>query len=342
MKIFKKIGFVLALLLIIHFLGWFFVYVTHDQETDRIVWGVPFPHTVFVPAWERKVDLIGTAPLKVGMITDTQVKSVGVTKGDFKNRYLKEQYHIAAGDFVAHMQSFDPAFSVHLGDVIEGSDADEIEARTNIDLLAALLDDLEAPFYWVHGNHDTRSLTRDQFAQQLGIDYIQKTFDVGPYRFVIVDFNFRDDTTPNSPENGDYIPGFAPTVSLQWLEEQLDTTQQTIILAHHPVVPKEYIDKNTVRNNADVRALAEKYNVFAAFHGHVELRHASTINGVQYFLLPGTKKNPFYPAAHYTLTLDQGAIHLDMHYRDPKTGEMVSEPFIVEEKMIDFSESVKE
>lgn len=317
----KKIFIAGAVLLVI-VVGYLLKYNTSDYERWH---GIPLP--VLKPIWERKVDLEGTESIKISLITDTHVKSTGIERGDYENRYFKDTYIRVMEDFADSVERFVPDFAVHLGDLIEGSDAEEVEARTNIRLLTDGLLKNPVPFYWVIGNHDTRSLTREQFMDQLGIDYINKVFDRGPYRFIIWDLNYNSDSIPNTPETGDYIPGFATDQNIAWLEEQLITDQDIILFVHHSLIPDAVIDKNPIKNAADVRALLTKYNVRAVWNGHIEKRYEGEIDGVTYYSFPGSKKREEYPAAHYDVILSEGELDITMRYRDPETEEVVTEVF---------------
>lgn len=315
------------------FVGLFFQ-VRFNPATSELQPIYPEP-VIEIPAWERKVSLEGET-LKVGLITDTHLDSKRYNRnGNPLNVYIPDKYQKILDDFVADMTLFDPAFIVHLGDVIEGSGVETDIGEFEIGLIKTELEKVNKPVYWAIGNHDLRSVARRQFVRATGKDYVNGVIDQGPYRFIILDANYRATGVPINPIAGDYVPGYVPKETMAWLEEQLKTDQHVYVFAHHSFVEHGLTLKNPVLNYQSVQDLLSKYHVKAVFDGHIEKRFFREIKGVQYYAFPGIKKSPDYPGAYYAMTLVNGEPQIVMYYQDPITQLIISEPFIKDGVMID-------
>lgn len=262
-----------------------------------------------LPAWERKKDVQGET-LRIGMITDTHLSS----KADGAGRALPNKTSETLEHFRENMSVFDPAFIMHLGDLIDGTDVPNAIGRQETRLIAEAFSKIQKPVYWALGNHDLRSVTRAQFQEDLGIDYTNTFFDQGPYRFIILDANFDAEGLPHTPISTDYIKGLLPADTLAWLAGALDTDQHVYVFMHHSAIPRRITNKNPINNKEEVREMFSKYNVAAVFNGHIEKRVHTTIDGVDYYALPGIAKNDNYQGSFYELTLSGKAVDVVMYY----------------------------
>jgi hypothetical protein len=84
------------------------IFSTEDQTVVQT--------TVQKPAWQRKLNTSQALPLKIGIITDTHIKTDEISGGE---RKLEPDYQNVFDDFVTGMKSFNPDFVVHLGDIIQ-------------------------------------------------------------------------------------------------------------------------------------------------------------------------------------------------------------------------------
>ncbi len=320
-----------ALLLASISFGWYMH--TYDKPVYQHSGKWPLPLKKEMPLWERKVSVDGQS-IKIGMITDTQVHPTRVHRwGSTLNRYLKSGYTDIFDNYKAEMERFSPDFTIHLGDIIEGTGDPLVVGEIGLRLVKEGLEIPDVPMYWVVGNHDLRSVARRQFQEALGIDYINHVIDRGPYRFIIFDANYRISGVPQNPISGDYIPGFVSKENLAWLEQQLKTDKHVYIFMHQSLVPSEQIRKGTIANAPAVRKLLGKYHVEAVFDGHVERRYFGTFDGVDYYAFPGIKKSPRYPGAYYTMTITDTTPDITMFFTDPISGEPIVQPFIKEDEM---------
>lgn len=311
----------------------------YSDVSHTFSWGFPHAEIVEIPAWERKVSLAGQT-LKIGLITDTHLDSklrLDANGERTQERYMPELYTNQLRQFVSVMQEFEPAFIAHLGDVIEGTN---MEKDIGIFELGLVRDEIEKagfPVYWAIGNHDLRSVARRNFREELKQDDINQMVDQGPYRFIFLDANFRDDGTPINPLAGDFVPGYVPKETVSWLEQVLDTDKRVYVFAHHSFVPEPMTLKKPVVNHEQMRTLFARYNVEAVFDGHIEKRFHAEIDDVGYYMFPGTKKAALFPGAFYAMTLNEGKPLIQMYFQealesvDYTEEDFLDAPFTIEE-----------
>ena len=297
---------------------WYFnKYDTSDYEHIGF-----FPTTKLKPAWERKIKT--NQEIKVGFITDTHVHAKRIhreNKADDAPRYLPQKAMAPLIEFQEDMVKFQPDFVVHLGDIIEGTNDADFVGMAGIKLVRDELEKIGVPVWFVLGNHDVRSVTKKQFQEALGIDYLNKVVDSGDYRFIILDANFKPTGEDTFPRHG-YTQGYLPDKVLQWLEPKLQTDKQVIILMHFAAWPPQLIGTSGIVGNAEkLRTMMNKYNVLAIFNGHIEKKKYANIDGTQFFSFTGTKKSEEYKNCFYEVTFQGNDIKITMYYVDPKTGE---------------------
>lgn len=158
-----------------------------------------------------------------------------------------------------------PAFVVELGDMVESSGVKPSKAIRQFLDIDTVFQKLDARTEYVLGNHDLRSLSKEDLRKTLGLSDNHRYFDEGAWRFVIMDTNFdkERDGAPLGPHH--YVFGFVPESEFVWLEEALDTDRPTIIFLHHPPIPGE---KN-LRNYKEVREFFARYpHVTLTISGH--------------------------------------------------------------------------
>ncbi|MEA3322640.1 MAG: metallophosphoesterase, partial [Patescibacteria group bacterium] len=250
--------------------------------------------------WEKKV--LPTEKLKVGIITDTQVhpsrknKSI---KGPTAERYLKPRYGDAIDAFVAEMKIFQPDVIVVPGDIIEGTNDEDFVGADGLKLVQEKIEVLGVPVIWVIGNHEVRSVTKEQYKEALEIDYLNKSFEFGDYKIIVVDGNFYPDDTDVVPGGERYIRGHVAQTGIDFLEDELQTDKQTIVFIHQPpLIGEDIADRspNGLLDNGDVvQTLLNKYNAMVALGGHIEYKRHIEKNDVDYYSLPGTIKSEAFP-----------------------------------------------
>lgn len=158
-----------------------------------------------------------------------------------------------------------PAFVVELGDMVESSGVKREKAKKQFRDIDTIFKRVEARTEYVLGNHDLRSLSKEEVREVLGLADNHRSFDEGAWRFVIMDTNFDKSKDGAHLGPNHYVFGFVPESEFVWLETVLDTDRPTIIFLHHPPIPGE---KN-LRNYKEVRAFFARYpNVILTISGH--------------------------------------------------------------------------
>ena len=183
---------------------------------------------------------------------------------------------------VNHINSLDPSPDVVLitGDLAFNGEPNEYGT------LRALLSILDAPSFFIPGNHDDRSNIRAAFPDLPFIynteEFIQYTVDEYEFRLIGLD------TIEPGKEHGILCPQ-----RLDWLELQLskEQTKQTIIFMHHPPFRTaiEYMDQNGLANaNQFAEIVTRHEQIRLILCGHVHRPICSAVKGVSAIAAPGT------------------------------------------------------
>ncbi len=284
-----------------------------------------------LPIWEKKINT--EQDIKIGIITDTHVHPNRISRQIRKEdapRYLNEKNVKPIRNFVKQMKKFQPEFIVHLGDVIEGTNDEDYVGSKGVKLVEEELSSAGVPIHWVIGNHDLRSLTRQQFKDTLQLEKLNDVFDIGDYRFIILDANYDEKNQPRSPGANTFIPGNIPPEIMQWFELQLQTDKQVFVFIHqgiftHPVKGDEHRTKTSILNAQAFQNLLIKYHVKGVFNGHMESRYFEQVGDAAIFSLTGTKKSKKYPDSYYELTIIDGIPTVKMFYTTKDTGDEIVE-----------------
>ncbi len=166
---------------------------------------------------------------------------------------------------VEHINQLQPAVDLVLvtGDITYSSRYEE--AR----LAAELLEELNAPFYIIPGNHDERAILRTAFKEQScpakDGPYINYVVAGYPLTFIAL-----DTTIPGQPG------GEVCRDRVRWLEGELEKTagKPTIIFMHHPPVKCGVLetDEDGVVGADLLGDVVEKYpNIERILCGHIHL-----------------------------------------------------------------------
>lgn len=175
-----------------------------------------------------------------------------------------------------------PELVVHVGDLVDASDAQLTDASVIPDLWRGFLDFyapvLEiAPLLPVRGNHD---IGRDgwvntfELPEGAGTERFWK-LDIGPIRFIALDTNLP----------AELVLGGRQSI---WFERVMREPgpRDTFVLMHHPPVSVGPTDAATYRM---VRRLVTSHasRVTAVFCGHDHLYHQAERDGVRWFVTGG-------------------------------------------------------
>jgi len=301
----------------------FFLEIVGDYQDKKYENLDYYPLPKAKPIWERKVNL--SQEIRIGAITDTHIRPTRINKeddGESAQRIIKPEYLKVFKNFNGQMNSFQPDFIVHLGDLIEGTGDPDYVGLSGINLVKKELLKNNVPIFWVVGNHDLRSVSKDQFREVLGMDSLSYVRDWDGYRFIFLDANFNPNNRENDFIGEGYLPGFIHPEDMNWLEERLKTNKRVFVFMHQSAMDNmdtEVDLKQSIFNARELRNILEKYNAEAIFNGHIEVLHFMEKNGVEYYSLVGTKKNLKYPDSYYEITIKNNQVKADIFYLDPKT-----------------------
>ncbi|MBN1679588.1 MAG: metallophosphoesterase [Anaerolineae bacterium] len=172
-----------------------------------------------------------------------------------------------------------PDFVLHSGDVSDDGSAESIE------LAAGILARLNAPVYYVNGNHDDRALLRKVLGATGGdpgtpLDY---TFEVNGERFLVLDAH-----TPDVPQP----QGKLSNAQLEWIrrEAQPDGPPLTVLMHFVPFpMALPWLDENMILVNGDAlhtALLPARDRLRAVFFGHLHRSSQIVRDGITYVCAP--------------------------------------------------------
>ncbi len=184
-------------------------------------------------------------------------------------------------------EEFRPDLVVGGGDYVESSGVKPETAKRQLREVNDIFKRLEAPRVYALGNHDMRSLSKEEVMEILEINSPHSVTDLGGFRVVVFDTNFnKADDSPRSRQQ--YAEGYVSARELRWLEAAITTDQPTLVFSHHSPITAYNVDGVLVRNITNeeaVRAVFERHrNVVAVISGHTPRPQHAVVNGVHYLI----------------------------------------------------------
>ena len=345
----KKIIISMVVIAMIFFVGGMAFFITSKKSSDENTKkNLAEAKKLYesIPIWHKKIKT--NQETKIGIITDTHVHPNRIdrtNKSKDAPRYLNEKYTQPLNRFVSQMQQFRPEFIVHLGDVIEGTDDEDFVGMMGLQLVKEELDKAGVPIYWVIGNHDLRSVTKEQFKKVYTLDSLDQVIDFDDYRFIVLDANYNSENLPRTPEANRYIPGKLPPQTLEWFKKQLETDKRVFVFVHQGTFldgsqGDEGRTKQSIANSEELRDILKEYRVDAIFNGHMEARRYEEGRFTRYYSLTGTKKSETYPHSYYELVITDGVPDVTFFYAINDKAEMRSVDFESCEDSIDCGDYV--
>lgn len=230
-------------------------------------------------------------PVRFGIVTDLHYS---LRESNGRRFYSQTIEKLEAAMTVFKQSNLD--FLIELGDL---KDQDAIPVRENT---IAYLDEIEkalqafgGPIYHVLGNHDTDSISKEDFLQHTsnqgeanGKTYY--SFSRNGIKFIILDANFNEDGTPYCCGKYTWTETYIPKEEIAWLKEELAESNKPVILFIHQMLDSfSDIDKDLCVNNAPeiVSLLENSGNVIAVFQGHHHPGHYSFRNHIHYWTMKG-------------------------------------------------------
>lgn len=223
------------------------------------------------------------APLRFGLITDTHYADADPVGTRFYRESLAK-----VREAVTRIRADGAAFLGVLGDLKDMAPK-EAEARTLTHLAAieAEVRRFGGPTYHVLGNHDMDNIAKSQMLAGItnsGISAAHSyyAFRHGGIRFLVLDACFLEDGRDYDRGNFDWRQTWLPAAELAWLERELATTRDPVIVLAHQRLDGE--GDVFVRNSPVVRAILERSGkVLTVFTGHDHAGACTLLNGIHYY-----------------------------------------------------------
>ena len=172
-----------------------------------------------------------------------------------------------------------PDFVIHTGDIVADPDLAAYELASGV--FAAV----EAPIYYVNGNHDAAADIHKYFSmgpkQDVSADLgvLSYTFAVKGYRFLVLDARGPEEIDPN---------GLLSEAQLALVRQEAQPAGPPLtVFIHYPVLPLNsiWMDKNMlVLNGAELHEalLPASERLRGVFHGHVHQHMQTMRDGILY------------------------------------------------------------
>lgn len=182
---------------------------------------------------------------------------------------------------------FKPDLVVGGGDYVESTGVKPETAKRQLREVNEIFSRLEAPRVYALGNHDMRSLSKEEVMEILEIGSPHSVTDLNGFRVVVFDTNFnKADDTHRSREQ--YAEGYVSARELRWLEAAITTDRPTLVFSHHSPVTAKNVDDILARNilnEESVRAILERHhNIVAVISGHTPRPQHIIVNEVHYLI----------------------------------------------------------
>lgn len=240
-------------------------------------------------------ELIAENTLKIGITTDVQSysnedKETGAWKVNWRMKDALERFVLKMN------KEFNPDIVVDIGDLVDGKDH---RSYKSWEQAREIISKVEAPIYYVLGNHETGRFLKSKWLELTGHDstYYYKDIKKGEtfYRLIMIDSNHSPDNTDTTPEKR-YYPGYINEEEWQWLERTLQNAMQKekniLVFIHHPPLNIDsWPNWGIFPQGEKLQKLFSKYHVRAVFSGHIEQMCFEKNRETKYFVLQGLWKS---------------------------------------------------
>ncbi|MBI1390304.1 MAG: hypothetical protein GC154_17835 [bacterium] len=227
------------------------------------------------------------ASCRIGIVTDPHYADVD-TRG---TRHYRDSLEKMI-ECVDELNAQGAEFLVEIGDLKDQDDKpDEKATLAYLTRIETMLAKFQGPRYHVLGNHDMDSLSKEQFMSRIensGIEGARTyySFDRNGMHFIILDATFNGDGTPYDRGNFKWTDANIPTEELNWLREDLQSSDSPAIVFVHQLLDGE--GDVYINNAAEVREILEESGkTLAVFQGHHHPGQYNRINGIHYYTLKG-------------------------------------------------------
>ena len=221
--------------------------------------------------------------LRFGLVTDTHYADADPLGIRFYRESLGKMR-----EAVDALRAEQVSFLGILGDIKDMALGEQpSQTLSHLTAIEAEIQRFGGPTYHVLGNHDMDNISKSQMLSGItntGIpsDRSFYAFSNSGIRFVVLDACFKREGAPYDTGNFDWRDTWVPAEELEWLEEELAGSRESVIVLAH-----QRLDGGAdafVKNSAEVRTVLERSGkVLAVFTGHDHAGALSQINGIHYY-----------------------------------------------------------
>ena len=231
--------------------------------------------------------------ITIGMFTDSHYAD----REPVGSRYYRDSAAKLAA-FVCTMNKAKPSFAIMLGDFIDKAETLEVELGY-LERIRNIYRQFKGKCYYVIGNHDVATFSKEQFIRGTGMPAAHYSFDRGSFHFIVLDANYNKDFSPYKAGNFVWTETYIPPAEQAWLEVDLARTKKpTVVFIHQRLDAEE--NPHGVKNAPQVRKiLQDSGRVIAVFQGHDHAGAYRRIAGIPYVTLramvegPGLENNAY-------------------------------------------------
>jgi len=228
-----------------------------------------------------------TGPLRVGVFADLHAHD----SNNPLERLVMVHYRERLGACVDAMNAWPADLMIQLGDYVNGTfvlgadPGDPARIPSILEDAEAIYAQFDGPRYHVIGNHDVQDLSKQEFLARVPMTETYYSFDAGSYHFVVLDAQYN-----RKAEDCSHVfyvvQGNIPSFQLDWLRENLESTDRPTIVCVHQRLDVEYDLRSggpEIYNALEARALLEESGkVIAVFQGHDHDGAYSQIGDIHY------------------------------------------------------------
>jgi alkaline phosphatase len=232
-------------------------------------------------------DAVPNAPLQIGIFADLHAHDTD--SPDEKKVMIDYKERLEA--CVEAMNAWPADLVIQLGDLVNGKFVmgaplgDPARILGILEETEAIYAQVNAPRYYVLGNHDVYDLSKEEFLDRVGASSLYLSFDARDYHIVILDAQYNK-KGEDLGHIGWSVQGNIPQDELDWLRDDLAATSKpTIVCIHQPLdVDFDMLSGGPeIFNNEAVKTILEESGVvIAVFQGHDHENNYTLINGIHY------------------------------------------------------------
>ncbi|QSG04086.1 metallophosphoesterase family protein [Natranaeroarchaeum sulfidigenes] len=186
---------------------------------------------------------------------------------------------------LAELERHNPEHAFVLGDLIEDGDSVAID-RENVRRVHTLLSEWSVPVTYLLGNHDVEHLEKNKLGHILDQQQFYGVVESGETTFVYLDTAYEELGGAMGRIGGE---------QLQWLETQLESLSDVILLTHHPVGDFDLAENEWFADYPERAYLWERKEVLEI------LSHCDGVHGTISGHIHQTEHTEFWGVSHVSI-----------------------------------------